>query len=265
MQIPSTIWAIDTFRLITGSSASGELGIYPKYDGWCVIVRNDGKQIAVSRNRKEIAYPLPQVPVGTLVAGELVVAGKDREAVPTAIATGKGAELVLTGVVQFAGDASVSIEEAASRLGIRCPEQIAVGSAAKARRLAIPQGCDGFIMRPSVESWPGEWYKIKPKDEVDLRVIGWEAGRNVGLAGSLIARSDDGKILAKIAGMTKEQKASVWQDFSAWNGRVVSVSFEKLYFDNGVYTLRHPRLSGVRYDKETTTSCQELSNHSRPD
>lgn len=233
---------------------------YYKFDGWCVILRkDDGVQQAMSRRRKPIDYPFPDIPDKTLITAELIVPDRDREAVPTAIAEGRGAELVITGVAMFDGERGVSFSEVADELGIRDQVFVGHGSFDQVKSLPIPKGCDGYVMRPNDETWPGSWYKIKPSHSVDLRVVNWETGKNGGLAGSLVVRSDDGKICAKIAGMSKEQKASVWDNPQAWLGRIVSVDYEKAHVSKGVYTLRHPRLSAIRDDKATTTTASELA------
>lgn len=229
-----------------------------KYDGWFLIGVNTGDgTIYFTRRMNEVRHPtLHALPPNTLIAGEFYVPGRDATQVTTAVAEQSLAEFRVFAVHRAGGEICESFahrDELIDRIGYQ-PVESFFGILPD----FFPEGFDGVVLK-SVH-WPerpGDWARYKPRATVDLRYLGWNpstSDTNFGTLASINVESDDGNIKAKCDGMNQQQRA----EFLSGEipiGSIVEISYQKILSRGG---LREPKLLRVRYDKDTTTTKEQL-------
>jgi len=105
----------------------------------------------------------------------------------------------------------------------------------------IELGYEGLVARCG-----DHWVKIKPKDNLDLLVTGYEEGegKHAGRLGALITRK--GKVGT---GFTDHDRELFWYRRHGLVGMTIEVAYMHLTPDG---QMRHPRFVRERFDKEAT-------------
>jgi len=99
-----------------------------------------------------------------------------------------------------------------------------------------------------------DWIKIKPRYSVDVRVTGYEEGKNKGELGAFVVGFDGSQVTAKVgSGFTKEQKKSFWVNREQMVGKIIEVNYQSIQD-----TLRFPSFVKVRDDKDETDVWEKV-------
>lgn len=120
-----------------------------------------------------------------------------------------------------------------------------------ANALVVGGGYDGAIIRRKSAGWTpgasknGEALKVKPVKSLDLRAVGWFAGRgkHVGRCGGIIVEYRGVRTQVGTGFTDKEREAIAT---GCHDGAIAEVEFMELTADG---KLREPRFKGWRYDK----------------
>jgi len=103
--------------------------------------------------------------------------------------------------------------------------------------------------------------KYKKTKTCELRIISWNEGKSKyeGMIGSFICATDDQQVIVSVAGISDDIRMS---DPKLWIGKIIEVTyFEYSKSDvKDVYSLQFPRMTGVRNDKDETSTTDEILN-----
>lgn len=238
-----------------------------KADGNFAVIRNDnGKREVVTRTPTWLRYEghdwweylFANLPPDSIVVAEMYVPGKDSYAVKSALAAEPTEELAVAIFGALKWDGVDVSNEPVGFLQKITPLAVKLACTRTVDPLNPPQGYDGVILKSSVwPKWIGDWKKIKPKKTVDLRYTGeFTHGKDdfKGMVGSVLLRSDDGKLKANVSGMSMFMRKA----FTAGSipvGTVCEVSYRSVATKGG---FRHPQFERIREDKTETTAAWEL-------
>lgn len=139
---------------------------------------------------------------------------------------------------------------------IVAPASDAVAPQGFANALVATGGYDGAIIRRKSAGWAtgasknGEALKVKPVKSLDLRAVGWFAGRgkHEGRGGGIFVEYRGVKTQVGTGFTDKEREAIAT---GCHDGAIAEVEFMELTADG---KLREPRFKGWRYDKEQPDS-----------
>ncbi len=133
----------------------------------------------------------------------------------------------------------------------------------------LAQGEEGTLLKNKTGYWKDQrspdLVKFKAERECDLSVIGYNPGEGkfVGMVGSLICESSDGKINVSISGFNDELRQEITNNINTLIGKIVEITYnERITSDQtsraGVDSLFLPRFSRFREDKNTANSSAEI-------
>jgi len=107
-----------------------------------------------------------------------------------------------------------------------------------------------------------EQVKMKLEVSVELRVVGFNEGRNkyVGMLGSLQCESEDGKVKVNVAGFSDAQRQEIWDDQEGWlNGVITAKSNSIMPPENKEhYSLFLPIFLERRLDKKKADTLEQI-------
>lgn len=128
-------------------------------------------------------------------------------------------------------------------------------------------GGEGTIIKSAEGLWktgkPVWQLKLKYELEVELLICGFRQGdagtKYENTLGAYIVRSDDHEILTKAPGLSEIERDYGWKNQDRRINKIVSVKCNGLSQDkDGKYSLLHPRFNGMRPDKDTADSLDEI-------
>lgn len=116
---------------------------------------------------------------------------------------------------------------------------------------ATGAGHEGLMVKRFYYFWEPRrtthWMKMKPKGEVDVRIVGWVPGKDgfEGMVGSLIGEAEDGSTVS-FSGFTLELRKELTKDVESFYGRWAEVRFMQRDSKGGY---RHPAFYRWHPDK----------------
>lgn len=131
---------------------------------------------------------------------------------------------------------------------------------------ALSRELEGTIIKhPDMEWKDGtskEQVKMKLEVSVELRVVGFNEGRNkyVGMLGSLQCESECGKVKVNVAGFSDAQRQEIWDDQEGWlNGVITAKSNSIMPPENKEhYSLFLPIFLERRLDKKKADTLEQI-------
>jgi DNA ligase-1 len=131
---------------------------------------------------------------------------------------------------------------------------------------ALSRELEGTIIKhPDMEWKDGtskEQVKMKLEVSVELRVVGFNEGRNkyVGMLGSLQCESECGKVKVNVAGFSDAQRQEIWDDQEGWlNGVITAKSNSIMPPENKEhYSLFLPIFVEERLDKKKADTLEQI-------
>lgn len=118
---------------------------------------------------------------------------------------------------------------------------------------AISAGYEGLVLKtpqhPYQEKRSGDWLKVKATQSEDVRIVGFYEGegRLEGNLGGISVVRTTGKQCNVGSGFSDTERKMIWQDPSAYRGKMVEVAYHE-NTPEGDY--RHARFKRFRPDKE---------------
>lgn len=137
---------------------------------------------------------------------------------------------------------------------IRRPETTYAGTGAEveaAYENYLAQGLEGLMVKRAQHIYKvgrsTDWMKLKPEDEVDCKVTGFEPGKGkyAGLIGSLLAVDEEGQQLS-FSGFTDQDRRLFTENIDELIGRIAEVRYMQRDSQGGY---RHPRFFRWHPDK----------------
>lgn len=262
-------WKGEPWTLIEHKEDGHRATIFINEDSWIEVIGKKERvnlwdKLAQNDRMKEAIESLP---LRTILDGEIVCGGNATE-VPTALNEGR-AEFICFAIPYFGGISYVNSDPAlyrhrAEQLGFRIPVQLEIlpeEISNKSLEMVLKDnathiGIEGFVLKN--KAWRG-WYRIKPKQTIDLVVTGWKAGK-IGTKYEKYLGSLEGSIyingkltpVAFVSGWKDEQRKNLSWDIVA--NRVMEVEFDK-WESKG--RLRFPQFKRWRPDKPQSQCVKE--------
>ncbi len=133
-------------------------------------------------------------------------------------------------------------------------------------RDALDRGLEGTIVKHPNMIWQDgtsrEQVKLKLEFEVDLKIVGFNEGRNkyVGMLGSFQCESACGKLQVNVAGLTDAQRKEYWEDREQLLGKVVTVKSNSIMPPTRTefYSLFLPVMVELRLDKSEADTVERI-------
>jgi hypothetical protein len=106
--------------------------------------------------------------------------------------------------------------------------------------------------------------KFKNIFDMDLKIVGFEEGKNAGTLGAVfcesLPNSDGIKIVSKVSGFSKEQKIEIWSNQDNYINRIIEVHANDITKSdsNENYSLMHPRFIDFRDDKDIPDTFDKI-------
>lgn len=143
-----------------------------------------------------------------------------------------------------AGNSDTVIAESEIDRAVREVEGLFIGAAGV--------GFEGLMVKRYYYFWepkrcPDSWMKLKPEEEVDVKIIGYTAGTDGfgGMVGSIVGRAEDGSEVS-FSGFTLELRRELTANGESYLGRWVEVRYMQRDSLGGY---RHPRFYRFHPDK----------------
>lgn len=121
---------------------------------------------------------------------------------------------------------------------------------------AIEAGDEGIMVNLSDSCYKAgrgyEIFKVKAERTIDLRIIGFEAGKAGGkyenTLGAIIVNYKGGKV--RVGTMPEEVRFDIWKNRENYLGTIVEIKYtEEICDETGEISLRFPRFKCFRWDK----------------
>lgn len=226
-----------------------------------VVVEDSGLVRAYTSLPTDVTDKLPTqllanvyryVPAGTVLLGELTAPGRPASSVKTAINDGD-CRLTYFAVETLTAEYPLELLSTCFAMwqlpfaGFRTlPEG---WSPRDLMEEAAEMGAEGWVLKDGNLL---NWRKLKCKRTVDLVVLDVEdgEGKYLGLMGSLVCGTADGRVICNASGMTDDERTDM--SLTSPVGRVVEIEYQ--YVGSGG-KLRHPRFKRFRDDK-TPAECR---------
>ncbi|NCD06452.1 MAG: hypothetical protein EOL97_10055 [Spirochaetia bacterium] len=123
----------------------------------------------------------------------------------------------------------------------------------------VEKGEEGIIVKTNAPYTRKRehWYKLKPKNNLDLRIIGFDYAKNgkyVGKRNVIIVSDLNGNLISKVGSGLKENDIELFSmgEENDWIGKIVEIDFDSITPTNkdGIKSLRFPRFVKLREDKD---------------
>lgn len=133
----------------------------------------------------------------------------------------------------------------------------------------ISLGEEGIIVKNMHHKWENRrsehLVKIKPEEECDMEVIGWNPGNpgteNEHGLGSLIIASSDRKVISSMSGFSRDLRKEIFANIDEWMGKIVTVKYTNRIQDTDrpdIDSLFSPRFIELREDKLIADSSEDI-------
>jgi len=108
--------------------------------------------------------------------------------------------------------------------------------------------------------------KFKNIFDFDLKIVGFEEGKNKNTLGALVCESEDGLVKTNLSGINQKLKEEIWNNKEKFLGKIVEGEANDITKSdkNEYYSLMHPRFLTIRDDKIEADTLEkiQLSNKS---
>ena len=137
----------------------------------------------------------------------------------------------------------------------------------------IMEGEEGGVLKNYDSTWKNttskEWIKLKDEKVCELRITGWEYGKEgskyESICGALICESECGKLRVNVSGLTDGERSYNWDDYI---GKIISVKFNEVITSKSKTTasLNLPRVNRgkgeieIRHDKTKADTLEEIKS-----
>ena len=134
-------------------------------------------------------------------------------------------------------------------------------------RELLKLGKEGTIVKDGCAIWKDgtskQQVKLKLKFQVDLKIVGYEAGngKNAATFGSVITESSDGLLRVSVSGFTDEMRLHIHENREAYMGTIMTVEANDIMKpsdSNPLHSLFLPVFAELRKDKTVADSLEQV-------